>query len=252
MVINPAKLLKEYATLPTNKPQLFISTRAHIITEAHLKADENGSGLGTTKQGIAYVYSDKSLKTGRRVIEELQDPKSPLHELPAQFYDDLPPINPDENALYESAQGVMLDVDYGHYPFVTSSSVFPSTLHDITQKIGVFKAYTTRVGEGPPNYPDLPFLRELGVEYGTTTGRARRCTWLIIEELEYALKLTRPHQIVITKLDILKTVPKICVWENNQEKIIGNFDSFQDYLFSKFNPKFYSMSAEGDLFERFV
>lgn len=251
MVINPAKLLQEYNNLP-NRPKLFVSSRAHIITEEHQNEDADGSGFGTTKQGIAYVYRDKVLKRGRRVKEELLNPNSTLHQINLEVYDGLPPQEVSERALYESAQAVMLDVDYGHYPFVTSSSVFPSTIHNISQKIGVFKAYTTRVGEGPPNYPDLPFLRELGGEYGTTTGRPRRCTWLIVEELEYALKLTRPDQIVLTKLDILKTVPVIKVWENGQEKTIGNYDCYCDYLFSKFKPHFYSMSPEGALIGRAV
>jgi adenylosuccinate synthase len=246
MVINPTKLLQEYNNL-LNRPKLHISSRAHIIVESHLKEDELGSGIGSTKQGIAYVYSDKVQRKGRRVKEELQDLNSPLHQMNIEIYDGLPPQQSNERALYESAQAVMLDLDYGNYPFVTSSSVFPSILHNITQKIGVFKPYVTRVGEGPPNYPDLPFIRELGGEYGTTTGRPRRCTWLVVEELEYALKLTKPEQIVLTKLDVLKNVPVIKVWENNQEKTIGNFDSYCNFLFSKFKPHLYSNSPEGAL-----
>ena len=247
MVIDPDKLYKEYETLD-HKPQLYISSRAHIITYEHLLADEDGSRIGSTKRGIAYVYRDKVLRDGRRVKEELQNPSSALSLMNPTIYDGLPPIQANETAIYESAQGVMLDVDYGCYPYVTSSSVFPTVVHDISQKIGVLKAYTSRVGDGPPNYPDIPQLRELGQEYGTITGRPRRCTWLVMDELKYALSISKPDAIVITKLDILKDLEEIKVWDNGKEVSIGNLNTYKEFLLDNVpNVKYFSESADGDL-----
>jgi adenylosuccinate synthase len=248
MVIDVKKLYNEWQILP-NKPKLYISERTHVITEGHLKDDAHGSDIGSTKRGIAYVYRDKVLRKGRRIIEELQDTKSPLHLMNISTYDALPPVENAESAIYESAQGVMLDVDYGCYPFVTSSTVFPTVIHNISKKIGVLKAYTSRVGDGPPNYPDVPQLRELGQEYGTTTGRPRKCTWLVLDEIRYALKISRPNEIVVTKLDILKDVD-IKVWDNGKCINIGNLDNYKEFLFTNIpNIKYLSEAPDGDLIQ---
>ena len=247
MVIDFPKLYKEYIKF-SNKPCLYISEKAHIITGEHLKADENGSDIGSTKRGIAYVYRDKVLRKGLRVKEALEKNPEALQMMNIETYDGLPPIADGESAIYESAQGVMLDVDYGCYPFVTSSTVFPSIIHNISNKIGVLKAYTSRVGDGPPNYPDIPELRKLGQEFGTTTGRPRRCTWLVLDEVEYALKISKPDSIVVTKLDILKDMPDIKIWDSGKEVTIGNLDTYKDFLLSKFPQiKYFSESADGDL-----
>lgn len=247
MVIDFPKLYKEYITF-SNKPVLYISEKAHIITGEHLKADENGSDIGSTKRGIAYVYRDKVLRKGQRVKEVLEKNPEARSMINIVTYDGLPPIEGGETAIYESAQGVMLDVDYGCYPYVTSSTVFPSVIHNITHKIGVLKAYTSRVGDGPPNFPDIPELRELGQEYGTTTGRPRRCTWLVVDEVKYALKISKPETIVVTKLDILKDIKDIKVWNEGKEISVGNLDSYKEFLQEQFPAiKYFSESADGDL-----
>ena len=247
MVIDVNKLHKEYQTL-INKPKLYISERAHVITEKHLQEDSGGSGIGSTKRGIAYVYRDKVLRRGRRIKEEFNDPKSPLHSMEVTLYKELPPIANNETAIYESAQGVMLDVDYGYYPFVTSSNVFPSIIHNISSKIGVLKAYTSRVGDGPPNYPDIPFLRELGQEYGTTTGRPRKCTWLVVEDLRYAIRISKPDSIVLTKVDILKNIPNIKVWDEGKEVNIGHYNQYLDFMLTNFPQiRYVSDSPQGDI-----
>jgi adenylosuccinate synthase len=170
-----------------------------------------------------------------------------MNELPFKTYRGLPPIAENESALFESAQGIMLDVDYGCYPFVTSASVFPSSLHKIEKRVGVMKAYTSRVGDGPPNFPDLPWLSEKGSEIGTTTGRKRKCYWLIKNDIDYALSVFKPDEIVVTKLDILQDVD-IKVWDNSKELSIGNLDSYKDYLLETFPMiKHFSESPDGDL-----
>ena len=89
----------------------------------------------------------------------------------------------------------MIDPDFGEYPFVTSGSIMPSSVHRIDKFIGVFKAYTTRVGKTMIPHPDIPELRERGNEYGTTTGRPRQCTWNDIDQLRYAISVVQPDEI---------------------------------------------------------
>ena len=129
-----------------------------------------------------------------------------------------------KRVLYEGAQGILLDVDYGTYPYVTSSSTTASGIytgagipnHKLDEVIGVAKAYTTRVGEGP--FPTELFdemgstIQIKGNEVGATTGRKRRCGWLDIPLLRYAIKASQLTSIALTKLDILSNLPdlKVC------------------------------------------
>jgi len=130
-------------------------------------------------------------------------------------------VNSKKNILLEGAQGTMLDVNHGTYPFVTSSS--PSSggiatglglpLTKVNRIVGIFKAYTTRVGKGP--FPTELFntdgekLRELGKEYGATTGRPRRCGWFDAVEAKYSVQINGFTEITLTKLDILDHFDKI-------------------------------------------
>lgn len=126
-----------------------------------------------------------------------------------------------KNVLFEGAQGTLLDIDHGTFPFVTSSNataggactgsgIGPKRIGKI---IGVAKAYTTRVGSGP--FPtELTdeignFLREKGGEYGTTTGRPRRCGWLDVVILRYAKRINGLDEIALTKLDVLSGIKKL-------------------------------------------
>jgi adenylosuccinate synthase len=238
MVINPTTFLKECDAAGVNPEELYISENVHIIQDRHVEADVNGSGVGSTKRGIAYVYGDRALRRGTRFGD------CPIL---CKLYKGLPPISSNESAIYEGAQAIMIDVDYGHYPYVTSSSVFPSMIHNINKRVGVMKGYTTRVGDGPPNFSLVPELVERGSEFGTTTGRPRKCYWLIVDEVKYALSLLQPDEIVVTKLDVMKDMD-IKVWNNNKEVTIGNLDSYKNYLLEMFPQiKYFSESPDGDL-----
>jgi len=242
MVINIDTLREECKKIGIKISDLHISESAHIISKEHLERDSDGSGVGSTKRGIAYAYSDKALRKGRRFKDfESFDMLN--------TYRGLPPIGQNESALYESAQGVMIDVNYGYYPYVTSSSVFPSMIHNIDHRIGVMKAYTSRVGDGPPNYRQIEELTVAGDEYGTTTGRPRRCTWLVVEEVKYAISLLQPDSVVVTKLDILKDTD-INVWDNGKLIHIGNLDNYKNFLTETFPEiDYFSESPQGDLIE---
>ena len=125
--------------------------------------------------------------------------------------------------LFEGAHGTLLDLDHGTYPFVTSSSTLaggaasgtgigPTRIDDV---IGVAKAYVTRVGEGPfPSEIEGPAqqrMRELGGEFGTVTGRDRRCGWLDLVALRYAVRLNGITSLALTKLDVLSAFAEIPV-----------------------------------------
>ena len=141
-------------------------------------------------------------------------------------------------ALFEGAQATMLDIDHGTYPFVTSSNPVAGAatigagvgIHDIDEIWGVAKAYATRVGAGP--FPTELFdetgdrLRENGHEFGTTTGRPRRCGWIDLVALRYACRLNTLDALVITKLDVLTGLDtiKVCVEYRGEDD--ATFETF--------------------------
>ena len=139
--------------------------------------------------------------------------------------------------LFEGAQGTLLDIDFGTYPFVTSSNpiaggacagagVGPTRIDNV---VGVAKAYTTRVGEGP--FPTELFddvgtaMCEVGQEFGTTTGRQRRCGWLDLVALRYAVRVSGITHLAITKLDVLSGLPtvKVCTRYKAGRKVLDEF-----------------------------
>jgi adenylosuccinate synthase len=130
-----------------------------------------------------------------------------------------------KTVLFEGAQATMLDLDHGTYPFVTSSNPIAGGAlagagigpRDITQVIGISKAYCTRVGSGPfpseADPADAEILVEAGAEYGTTTGRKRRCGWFDAVAARFAARINTLTELVVTKLDVLSHFPtiKVCV-----------------------------------------
>lgn len=174
-----------------------------------------------------------------------------------------------KRVLYEGAQGILLDIDYGTYPYVTSSSTAASGIftgagvpgRKLEEVIGVAKAYTTRVGEGPfPTelFDDLgAHIQTKGNEFGATTGRKRRCGWLDIPLLRYSVKCSQLTSIALTKLDILSDLPtlKICyAYEVNGKIVdcaypgINLFDAKPLYKdFKPFKDAFTGDKASADL-----
>ncbi len=218
--------------------------------------------IGTTKKGIGPAYTDKYSRTGIRV-QDLFDTKifadkvdaslEDVNKILPRIYNTLPMTGEDivaeylgyaerlgphvtdtslllwegikagKQILFEGAQGTLLDVDHGTYPFVTSSNptaggasvgsgIGPKTIDEI---IGVAKAYISRVGTGPfPTELDDEIgdtMIELGGEYGTVTGRRRRCGWLDMVALRYAVRVNSFTQLFLTKLDILSAFGTIRV-----------------------------------------
>jgi adenylosuccinate synthase len=218
--------------------------------------------IGTTRRGIGPAYADKAARLGIRV-QDILDPKilrqkfetalaeknivlerlhdaAPLQveELAEQMESCAQRLRPfvadtsllvdqalkeGRRVLLEGAQGTLLDLDHGTYPFVTSSNpiagaaatgtgIGPTRIDSV---VGVAKAYVTRVGEGPfPTEiegPDQERVRELGREYGTTTGRERRCGWLDLVGLRFAVRVNGLTSLALTKLDVLSSFGELPV-----------------------------------------
>jgi adenylosuccinate synthase len=216
--------------------------------------------IGTTRRGIGPAYADKATRIGIRV-QDLLDPKILRQKIELAageknvwlesvygldpfdaaavvsdylgYAERLAPYVADtsllvdralgqgERVLFEGAQGTLLDLDHGTYPFVTSSSpiaagaavsfgIGPGRIDEV---LGVAKAYVTRVGEGPfPSEIEGPAqdrVRELGGEFGTVTGRERRCGWLDLVALRFAVRVNGVTSLALTKLDVLSTFAEI-------------------------------------------
>jgi adenylosuccinate synthase len=168
-------------------------------------------------------------------------------------------LDNDENVLFEGAQATMLDLDHGTYPFVTSSNPIAGGAcagagvgpRDIERIIGITKSYCTRVGSGPfPSEADpaeAEVLVEAGGEYGTTTGRKRRCGWLDAVAGRYAARLNTLTELVVTKLDVLSFFEsiKVCTAYEYEGERYEEFPPHQT-IFNKCNPVYEEFPGWGD------
>lgn len=248
-----------------------------------LEEERKGDGkIGTTGKGIGPVYTDKVARRGIRVIDILDQDRF-YHKLKkALSYQNLILTNvyksdsldakeiikdyqpfieemrshvantsilldnaqkDGENIFFEGAQGTLLDIDYGSYPYVTSSNptaggvctgagIGPTNIDDV---VGVVKAYLTRVGEGPfpteLNNEKGEFLREKGHEYGVTTGRPRRCGWLDIPILKHAVRVNGLTELALTKLDVLSGLEelKVCTAYRDGDSLLKDISMDTDF-----------------------
>jgi adenylosuccinate synthase len=248
----------------------------HKVLDALSESKRGNSDIGTTKKGIGPCYTDKFERSGIRVCDLLDKEEfikkakeniehknliitkvyngEPINEdeviekylcfaekirpyvkdTPAALYNE---IKKGSRVLFEGAQGTLLDIDYGTYPYVTSSHPISGGVcvgagvgpKFIDKVVGVCKAYTTRVGKGP--FPTElfdetgNFIREKGREYGTTTGRPRRCGWLDLVIVKFATQLSGITDIAITKLDTLAGIEKlkVCTGYEIEGRIIDYF-----------------------------
>lgn len=252
VVLNLRKLNEEIEFLSKmrNKFDLKISDLAHVVTDLHIERDKfleglrGKSSIGTTLKGIGPAYESKFGRYGIR-LEDFKDPStllqkveliSSVYNIPyskgyveelMQNYEKIKnyvtntvdylhdELDNGSSALFETAQGTFIDIEFGTYPFVTSSHTVTGGVtvgtglspKYFTKFLGVAKAYTTRVGEG--YFPTELFgdeaekLRKLGNEYGTTTGRPRRIGYLDIPMLKRAVKLNSLDYLALTKTDVL-------------------------------------------------
>ena len=262
---------------------IFISMNAHITSPVHRLIDMNSEEkatkkIGTTGKGIGPTYVDKynrkgirscdlldekelkekiniqierSINKGEVSSEQIENSKTDFedffnacNQIKKHIIDIIPIVHSGKNILIEGAQGTLLDIDHGTYPFVTSSN--PSTggittglglpMNKIDRLIGIFKAYITRVGNGP--FPTELFdgdgekLQKIGKEFGATTGRPRRCGWFDAPLANYSVMINGFNEITITKLDILdefETI-KVCTEYELNGKRSKNLSSFINNL----------------------
>jgi adenylosuccinate synthase len=254
--------------------------------------EDNKNSIGTTRRGIGPAYEDKTARRSIKAFD-LEDSdllESKLSSL-VEYYNfqiknihNSEPFSFDEvyrqlidsyhkaakyfgdvtdtlediyekggNILYEGAQGTLLDVDYGTYPYVTSSNTlatsvgvgsgFPKSIY--SDVLGIAKAYTTRVGAGP--FPTELFcevgqnIAKQGNEFGATTGRPRRCGWLDLVALKYSAKLNNLTELCITKLDVLDSFKEIKACINYE--VDGKTTSFKSRLLHKAKPIYKSFEG---------
>ncbi|MDD2552137.1 MAG: adenylosuccinate synthase [Dysgonamonadaceae bacterium] len=233
----------------------------HRLLDEAYECDKGNNKIGTTGKGIGPVYTDKISRNGLRVgdlfhnFQEKYDEAVKKHKLILAQYDfeyDLAPLEEEwfagleklktfniidsehfinnqlkqeRSVLAEGAQGSLLDVDFGTYPFVTSSNTICAgactglgvSPHNIGEVFGIFKAYCTRVGSGP--FPTELFdedgdeMRNKGNEYGSVTGRPRRCGWIDLVALKYTIMINGVTQLIMMKSDVLDAFDtiKVCV-----------------------------------------
>jgi adenylosuccinate synthase len=185
-----------------------IASNAHITTNEHVNEDRKDETIGTTKSGNGPAYRDKYARTGMRASE-----CSIFDEYVVDMYDELDGAV----ALMEGAQGFWLDIDWGDYPYVTSShcgvgaailnGVNPRSIRNIW---GVAKIYETYVGKKcfQPNNRVFDQIQKAGSEFGATTGRARQCDWMDFGKLNKAIRMNGVNKLVFNKMDILREVNK--------------------------------------------
>lgn len=250
----------------------------HKLLDQASESEKGDGKIGTTGRGIGPCYADKMARTGIRVAElyhpehlkkrlrEIVEDKNRLlkglysvkplsweeiyreyimyaTELAPYVCDTVEFLNnatrTSKRILFEGAQGTMLDIDFGTYPYITSSNpsvcgvssgvgISPKHIHYI---YGVMKAYTTRVGSGPfPTEMDRALgemVRERGAEFGATTGRPRRCGWFDAVAVRHAVTVNGVDSAILTKLDVLdhEETIKVCVAYKNGEHIYRTFPS---------------------------
>lgn len=248
----------------------------HKVLDKLKEKSRGKNDIGTTGRGIGPCYTDKFERCGIRICDLMSEAlfkdklqqnieaKNPyitkvlggeelnFEEIASKYLSAAERLRPyvqdtsvrvyneikaDKNVLFEGAQGMLLDIDYGTYPYVTSSNTTACGVASgvgigpnmVTNAVGIAKAYTTRVGKGPfPTELDNEvgeWIREKGHEYGVNTGRSRRCGWLDLVILKTTVRVSGLTSLCITKIDTLAGLEKIkmCVGYKFEDKVIDYF-----------------------------
>ena len=222
--------------------KIFIAKNTHVILEHHLREDSTETKIGTTRTGNGPCYGSKYSREGSRA-EDFPVLEPYLIDMYQEFYME----HPNAVVLCEGAQGVELDIDWGDYPYVTSShcttagaclnGFAPQSIRNV---IGVAKAYETYVGskEFQPDSEIFNALQIAGEEFGATTGRNRQCNWMSLPNLEKAIKLNGVPNLIINKMDILENVGAWSVYADYKRHNLFTFqnkDQFCTYIREYFN-----------------
>lgn len=286
-VINPISFMKEVKELESKgidvKSNLVISDKAHIITPIHIEWDrfnesQRSDKIGTTMKGIGPCYTDKVSRKGLMVKDvirsdfnlwgvKINNQIGLPFDVPSltEFYKAIEflkqfqireteilineLLDSGKKVLAEGAQAFGLDIDFGTYPYVTSSvtsvagvcqglGVSPKRIGKI---YGVIKAYTTRVGNGPFDTElfdeDGNKMCQIGNEFGSTTGRKRRCGWLNLDEVKRAVTICGVDELIMTKVDVLNGFERVSILINGELLDLPGWDSSGSIHLSEFISK---------------
>ena len=279
-VIDPVSLMKEITVLESMgidvKSKLLISNKAHVVIPGHIHEDvklekkRGNNKIGSTLKGIGPTYTAKVSRTGYTLSTLLKGDfmyENSMGEETATEGDNFieameklsqyeitdtelylnKAIKEGKRILAEGAQGALLDIDFGTYPFVTSSNTCIGGVmtglgippQSINRVIGITKAYCTRVGSGPflteQENEIGEKIRQIGNEFGSTTGRPRRCGWLDLVALEYACMLNGVTELALMKIDVLSEMDtiKVCVEYDNGVPVYKDFEGWNEDISRK-------------------
>lgn len=238
-VLDPEQFFREIKELEAGgintKGLIYIAKNCHVITPEHKDEDGRDTKIGTTKRGNGPAYRDKYSRNGV-MAKEIPELKPYLIDLYKEFHENENKVK----IICEGAQGFGLDIDWGDYPYVTSSHCLTSAVmlnaipHTAIRDVwGVAKAYETYVGA--KNFelknPVFAQIRKLGKEFGSTTGRPRQCGWLEAPFLKRSIKMNSVNKLVFNKMDILEKVDRwVIKRQKSKFEIFHNRKQFENYL----------------------
>ena len=221
--------------------KIFIAKNAHVIRQEHYDADAKDTKIGTTKTGNGPCYAAKYNRSGVRAEEY-----PILEPYMIDMYEEFFIHHPEATVLCEGAQGAELDIDWGDYPYVTSShcTVAGACLNgfpprSIRSVIGVAKAYETYVGakDFQPGQAVFSAIQEAGNEFGATTGRKRQCNWMSLPNLEKVINQNGVTHLIINKMDVLESLGTWSVYVDHKRANLFTFQNkrqFCEYITAYF------------------
>ncbi|MCE9541759.1 adenylosuccinate synthetase [Candidatus Kaiserbacteria bacterium] len=244
-VLDPDQLFREIQELEAGgvktKGKIFVAENTHVITQKHKDEDkQKGAKIGTTGRGNGPAYRDKYGRTGVRAdsVKRLQPY---LIDMYKEWYE----RGKDVRILAEGAQGFGLDIDWGDYPFVTSSHCttagallngLPAT--SVRNVWGVAKIYETYVGSKKfqPKGDVFNKMGDIGEEFGSTTGRRRQCNWMNMQTLERAVRMNGVTHLVFNKIDVLREIGQWAVIDNNKVVNFKSEKEMNDFIVRRLKP----------------
>jgi len=241
-VVDTYKFFKELEYLEENgintKGLVFIAKNAHLVQEIHTDEDSIETNIGTTRTGNGPCYRDKYARNGIRA--EQHDKLDPyLIDIYEEFYGS---NNSGVRILAEGAQAFHLDIDWGEYPYVTSSHCGIGSLllngfnhKHIRNVYGIIKAYDTYVGakKFQPDDKIFEHIQEEGQEFGATTGRKRQCNWLNWNNIEKSIRMNGVNHLIINKVDILDKLDVWSVYYKDRVLDLKNKKNFESWICEK-------------------
>jgi len=227
---------------------IYIDKRCHVTSRAHIAEDGQDDKIGTTRQGIGPTYRDKYARTGQRLgdVVKFNDVTQPYSVIDiAQYFFQL---DRQLHVLCEGAQGFQIDIDWGDYPYVTSShcttgavalnGVAPRTWRNV---YGVMKAYETYSGFKTHYTEDTSIfsaIQEVGQEFGATTGRKRQVRWLHVDDVVQAMHVNDVTDLIINKIDVLEEVGVFGVVHRGVTHTFHNGHDFKQFVEAKIRSEY--------------